>query len=217
MNHPSADLSRLRGLLRVVAQREPGPSPSFAQHHLLLAVLTVGEAGAIGRKALAARTGLGEGAIRTVLSRLRGEGYLTVSPSGCALTKKGEALFSELRQSLPKMAAMTRTSLTVGEKQFVTLVRAAAKNVTNGIEQRDAAIKAGADGATTFIIRRQKFSVLGGSDDCERDYPGEAWEGLRRLLSPNEGDAVIVCGSGNPMLSKVGALSAALSLLRSSL
>lgn len=207
-------MSRLGSLLRIVRQREPGPIPSFAPHHLLLVILAVGESAAIGRQALAKKTGLGEGAIRTVLTRLKREGYLVISPSGCSLTKKGEQLYFELKDSVPEIRTLRETRLTMGKQQVAIVVRKAGERVTNGIDQRDAAIKAGADGATTFVIRNQKFQIPGGSDDCERDYPGEGWETLRTSLKPSEGDAVIISGSSDSQLSKVGALSAALSLLQ---
>lgn len=207
-------LSRLGGLLKIVKQNVPGPLPSFAPYHLLLVIQAVGQSSAVGRQALAKSTGLGEGAIRTVLTRLKREGYIVVSASGCALTSKGERLYSELKSSISDMMAMRKTPLTVGEHQVAIVVRGAAHRVTNGIEQRDAAIKAGADGATTFVIRSRKFQVPGGSRDCESDYPDDAWRTLRNDLEPSEGDAVIICGSSDGRLSRIGALSAALSLLR---
>ena len=207
-------VSRLGGLLKIVKQNFPGPLPSFAPYHLLLVIQVVGQSSAVGRQALAKSTGLGEGAIRTVLTRLKLEGYIVVSASGCSLTSKGERLYSELKSSMSAMMALRKTPLTVGEHQVAIVVRGAAHRVTNGIDQRDAAIKAGADGATTFVIRGQKFQVPGGSKDCESDYPDDAWRVLRNDLEPSEGDAVIICGSSHGQLSKIGALSAALSLLQ---
>ncbi len=194
----------------------PGPLPSFTPYHLLLVIQAVGQSSAVGRQALAKSTGLGEGAIRTVLTRLKREGYIEISASGCALTGKGERAYSELKSSISETMGLRQTPLTVGEHQVAIAVRGAARRVTNGIEQRDAAIKAGADGATTFVIQSQKFRVPGGSKDCERDYPGDVWGRLRDNLKPSEGDAVIICGSSDDQHSRVGALSAALSLLRQS-
>lgn len=209
-------MSRLGGLLKAVQQKVPGPLPSFGPYHLLLVFQAVGQSSAVGRQALAKSTGLGEGAIRTVLTRLKREGYIAISAAGCSLTGKGERAYAELKGSISGMLELEKTRLTVGEQQVAIVVRGAARRVTNGIDQRDAAIKAGAGGATTFIIRGQRFQVHGGSKDCERDYPDEAWRKLRDALEPSEGDAVIMCGSSDNQLSRVGALAAALSLLQQS-
>jgi len=85
--------------------------------------------------------------------------------------------------------------------------------VRSGIEQRDSAIRVGAQGATTYAIVRGKFAIPGGSPDCEEDFPGAVWSDLRTELSPREGDALILCGAATGTLAKLGALSAALTLL----
>jgi hypothetical protein len=83
----------------------------------------------------------------------------------------------------------------------------------SGIEQRDASIKAGAAGATTYVIRDSKFQTPGSSQDCQKDFPSRAWQVLRNELQPDEADVVIVCGSQDRRTSFIGAMSAALSLL----
>ena len=56
------------GRLLAMAERPvQGPSPSFEKPHLVLAFITIGESGIIGRQALAAKSGLKEGPVRTVL------------------------------------------------------------------------------------------------------------------------------------------------------
>ena len=83
----------------------------------------------------------------------------------------------------------------------------------SGIEQRDASIRAGAAGATTYVIHDSKFQVPGSSVDCEEDFPSEAWAKLRGELRPEDEDVVIVCGSDDRQTSFVGVISAALTLL----
>ncbi len=175
--------------------------------------MIIGDTGAIGRVALAREAGLGEGAIRTVLKHLKGEGYITIKSQGCELIGKGKEAYSELKKRMPRTVRLSKTGLTVGKEQVAALVKQKSNVVKSGIEQRDTAIKAGAAGATTYIIRNSRFQVPGSSSDCERDFPSNAWSRLREELRPENGDVVIICGSASKHTSFIGAISAALTLL----
>ena len=179
----------------------------------MLAFLTVGESGRIGRHSLAVRAGLGEGAVRTVLKRLREEGLSDADASGCYLTREGQEVYSSLSKKLSPLATIDGSRLTMGDAQVAVLVRGGGAAVKSGIEQRDSAIGVGAAGATTYVVKGSRFTIPGGSDDCEKDFPGRAWTALRRRLKPRNGDAVILCGSEREETARLGALSAALSLL----
>jgi len=207
-------LSEVAKILRMAGERERGPLPSFVEPHLLLVLLVTGESGRIGRQALAKRVGLGEGAIRTILKRLRDDGYMEVNASGCSLTGDGLAAYRALRKLIPARLRLDSTTLTVGREQAALLVRGGGSRVGNGIPQRDAAIKVGASGATTYLLRDSRFQIPGDSGDCENDFPGPVWKKLRRELGPKDGDAIIVCGAEEALLSEIGALSAAITLLR---
>jgi predicted transcriptional regulator len=206
-------LSDIERLLKVTEERYPGPRSSYTQAHLLLAFLTIGETPNIGRQVLARSVGLGEGAIRTLLRKLKSEGLVKVSRRGSSLTDSGIRTYQRVKNSLPNLVFLGSTGLTVGRKQIAILVRGAAKNVKHGIEQRDAAVRGGAAGATTYVIKGTKFQIPGGSKDCENDFPTNAWRLLRDELGPRDGDAIIICGSDDELSSKIGALSAALTLL----
>lgn len=206
-------MSDLAKLLKPVANRAAGPSPTFGSPHIVIVLLAIGDNKMVGRGALAKQSGLGDGAIRTLIKRLKDEGYITVKPAGCTLTAKGADAYSELRRRLPRIVRLSHTSLTLGSEQVALLVKGRAEWVKSGIEQRDAAIKAGAEGATTYVIRASRFQIPGASSDCEKDFPGPAWPVLRGELKPVNGDAVIVCGSGDQQTSLVASVSSALTLL----
>ncbi len=200
-------------LLRTANQRERGPSPSFTPAHLVLTFLVIGDAGLLGRQTLARKVGLGDGAVRTVLRKLKDGGFVQVGASGCALTNEGAQAYGGIRQKITMQVELAPSTLTVGDRQFSIVVREAGPEVKGGIEQRDAAIKAGAFGATTYVIQGSKFTVPGGSSDCERDFPSGVWKELKGKLNPAEGDAVIVCGSNDQIASTLGSLAAALTLV----
>ncbi len=200
-------------LLRAEDNRLPGPAPSYGKAQLLLAVLAIGDAGTIGRQTLARATGVGEGAIRTIIKRLKQGDHIITTASGCSLTAKGKRLYANAKALLPNMLAIPHTELAVGREQVAVLVRGMALNVVDGIRQRDEAVKAGAEGATTFVIVRSKFKIPGASQDCESDYPGRIWSLLWEKLRPANGDAIIICGARDQVPSRVGAVSAALTLI----
>ncbi len=200
-------------LLSLAGERAPGPSPSYDRPHFLLAFLAIGDSGVIGRQALARQSGLGSGAVRTVIRKLREGGFAGANASGCFLTRPGEQVYAAIRQELTPPLVVGGSQLTAGSVQVAFAVRGASRRVKGGIEQRDSAVRAGAAGATTYVIRSGRFAVPGGSQDCEREFPGKAWKSLRAGLNPGEGDAVILCGSSDAIGAMVGALSAALTLL----
>lgn len=206
-------LQSLTALLQITDRRVKGPSPTFERAHLLLAFLTIGESKTIGRAALAVRSGLGEGAVRTVLKKLRQYGYADADASGCHLTAAGKRVYETTTRKLSPTASLQASPLTVGGYQVALAVRGAGRAVRNGIEERDSAIKVGAAGATTYVIKEDRFAIPGGSSDCERDFPSKGWPVLRNELNPRNGDAVILCGAKDETTARLGALSAAATLL----
>jgi hypothetical protein len=206
-------LTSVSALLKLVEKHGQGPSPGFGREHTLLAFLTIGEAGSIGRQALAKKSGLGEGSIRTVLKKLTAAGYIGADLSGCHLTGSGQRLYASIARSVSQPVPVRNSELAVGEHQTAVLVRSPSTPVGSGLEQRDSAIRTGATGATTYLMRHDKFAVPGGSPDCERDFPGKLWTFFRDELKPADGDVVILCGAQDENTAKLGALSAALTLL----
>lgn len=203
----------LGSLLKIAGERAAGPAPTYSLPHILIVLIAIGETKSIGRQALANKAGLGEGAIRTILKRLGKEGYMEVNSQGCKLTAEGDRVYSELKRRIPRTIMLSKSELTVGKEQVAIVVRGVASRVSGGIEQRDAAIKMRALGATTYTIKDSKFQIPMGSSDCETDFPSDMWAKLRGELQPNNGDVVIVCGSNDQKTSTLGVMSAALSLI----
>ncbi|MDA4125770.1 MAG: hypothetical protein OK452_01000 [Thaumarchaeota archaeon] len=203
----------LASLLQISERPIQGPPASFDRAHLLLAFMTIGESGVIGRHSLAVRSGLGEGAVRTVIKKLREDGYAGTTASGCHLTPAGKRVFKSIQEEFSPTVSLKGSSLTVGDFQVGIAVRGAARNMRAGLEQRDAAVKVSATGASTYVMKSGKFSIPGGSSDCEKDFPSKTWSALREQLKPKNGDAVILCGASDETTAKLGALSATLTLV----
>jgi len=203
----------IKSLLRLAGKEAPGPAPTFASPHLLLAFLTIASSSYVGREALAARSGVGKGAIRTILGKLRERGYVRAVRAGCFLTRPGERLAESIDASLSLLDSLPRSELSMGENQAALVLRGTGDRVRSGLEQRDSAIRIGASGATTYVIRSGRFTIPGGSVDCERDFPSKVWPILKSGLKPKNGDVVILCGAATEVSARLGALAAAITLL----
>jgi hypothetical protein len=206
-------LAPVHELLNLAISDAPGPSPSFSGPHVLLAFLTMADSSYVGRQTLSSKSGLGEGSTRTILRRLKERGLVDVVKSGCYLTHSGKVLAKSVHSVMSDFVSIPKSNLTMGNSQAALLLRQAGKKVHSGIEQRDSAVRTGAAGATTYVMRSGRFTIPGGSSNCERDFPGRAWSHLRRGLKPRNDDVVILCGAGDEVSAKLGALAAAITLL----
>jgi hypothetical protein len=206
-------LASIRELLDLLSSEAPGPTPSFTGPHMLLAFLTIAGSTYVGRQTLAAKSRLGEGATRTILRKLKESGYVDTIRSGCYLTRSGKSLAKSIRLTLSDVVSIPKSDLTMGDNQAALVLRYAGPKVHSGIEQRDSAIRIGASGATTYVMKSGRFTIPGGSSNCEKDFPSEVWSYLTRELRPKNEDAVILCGAGDEVSARLGALAAAITLL----
>jgi hypothetical protein len=201
----------LQSLLALAAPEYKGPRAGFDEAHVLKAIIDLGNLGRVGRGKLSDLLSIGTGEARTLIRRLKAADLIAVETSGCYLTEKGVKLQKALSKSMPWSSAVP-ASLGIGENYHAVILRKLSRKVRKGIEQRDAAIKAGAEGALTVIFESGKFFVPGEKRDCEARGPSEPWNSIR-LASPKNGDTVIVAGAETEHLAEYGALSAALTLL----
>jgi hypothetical protein len=201
----------LETLREVLDSDYRGPRAVFTQVHVLKALIAIGRAGSVGRGRLGTLTGLGQGEVRTLIKRLKDNDLIVIEANGCALSKKGEREYGKISSLLLWSSSVDARTLELGERCWAVIVAGAAKKVRYGIEQRDAAIKAGADGAFTAIFRAGRFTVPGEGTDCEKDGPSEPWISIRKA-GLREGDAAVVTGSSSETGSENGALAAVLTL-----
>ncbi|KXB04331.1 hypothetical protein AKJ48_02980, partial [candidate division MSBL1 archaeon SCGC-AAA261O19] len=131
-----------------------GPQPRFSEAQVHRALEIIGGHSPLGRKKLAEKLGIGEGSVRTILTRLKRENLIASTPRGHIPTEKGKR---ELKKKARKFLQLDAGNLTVGEVDVATIVRHAYENVKLGIRQRDEAIKAGADGATVLVFSDERF------------------------------------------------------------
>jgi len=202
-------LEVLRGVL---TSDYKGPRAIFSEVHVLKAVMTIGASGSVGRGRLGLLLGLGQGEVRTLIKRMKEKGLIRIEANGCSLSPKGRVEFRKLQGVVPWSSSVQAEELGIGKRCWAVLVRDAASRVRLGIEQRDAAVREGANGALTAVFKSGMFSLPGEDADCERSGPSALWSAVR-VASPVQGDVVVVAGAADLASAEFGALAAALTLL----
>jgi predicted transcriptional regulator len=193
----------------------PGPAPGFSPIHICRALLTIGDDGPIGRIELSRRLAIGEGAIRTIIKHLTQAKVIHTIKNGSVLTKHGMSLYKPLRAKLSGIVFIDGRQLALDKANAAILVRGAGQHVNRGIEQRDAAVRDGATGACTLIVRDNAY-VMPIEDPhawkLERKDP--LGQDLERLLQPKDKDAIIVVSARERVVAAEAAMAAALTLLQ---
>ena len=207
-------LKLLEIIEKITQKIAPGPSPSFNEAHIVKVLETISKEKNIGRIKLSKELGLGEGATRTLLKRLKKEGLTQSSRSGISFTEKGNKMFTELETQLSKSISVPKSELTVGTCNIAVLVRNSADTIGSGMEQRDTAIMCGATGATTLIFSKNKLTLPHGEENISETMP-ELHDKLVTQLGPKENDVIIVGCGKNKNLAEIGAKMAAIKLLKS--
>jgi predicted transcriptional regulator len=190
-----------------------GPSPGFAYPHACGALLLIGDRKSVGRAQLSKTLGLGEGTARTIIRHFSRAGMVKTTREGCALTSKGRALHKQLRSRLSKMFAVDAKQLTLDDESTALMVKRAAPKVRQGIEQRDAAVRAGATGACTILVKRGKFVMPSGSEEWGLGTNDPLAQELISVFHPHNDDVIIIASANNRTIADYGAIAAALTLV----
>ena len=199
----------LEGLLK---EKAPGPSPSFSVFHVIKVLELTAKEGPIGRGKLSRELGTGEGATRTLLNRLIDAGLIITSKPGCLLTEKGETIWNDFQSIFPRKVKLEQSELTLARYNIAVLIKGCGDKVKTGIEQRDAAILAGAKGATTLIFKNQMLIQPGISENVARDFP-EIFNQITKQLELEENDVVVIGSADTWEKAEYGALAAGWTLI----
>ncbi len=204
----------LQVIEKVSGKLAPGRIPTFTETHIVKAIEILGAGEPVGRIRLSKILGLGEGETRTLVRHLRNEDVIEVSRAGIVLSQFGKELLSDLRSKLSEEMGVPGSSLTVGPYNIAVLVKDVADFVKYGLEQRDAAIKVGALGATTLIFRNGRLTMPGVGEDVFRNIPSIHGMLMARL-KPEENDVIIIGSANDKPTAEFAAKTVALKLLES--
>ena len=183
-----------------------GPIPKFNDYHMWKTFESLDEKIPVGRKKLSSMLGIGEGSTRTILSIIQDQGLVTIGKSGIVLTAKGVEFKKSIHMDVANVAI---SDLTIGDKDCAIRVSKMARNIRYGCEERDAAIRSGATGATTLVYSNGKL-IFPGSD-----YPVDSdVESKIRSVFNLKNDDVVIIGTGSTQESaEMGAVVAGLTIM----
>ncbi len=197
-------------MLRLLSQN--GPRPAFNDNDAMFVLEILGSAlvsgEAVGRADISRRTGIGEGVVRTILHRLKSMGLVSVSRMGTSMTSTG---CDFMRATGISFMDLGHTDSAIGANQVAILVKGKADLIEKGIEQRNCALRVGADGCTTIVCRGGALVL---PPDWNIDEKSPALASRIRRYDIEEGDVVLIGGSDtSPRMASAASNSAALALL----
>jgi predicted transcriptional regulator len=196
---------------QTAGKKAPGPSTTFTIFHVFYALELLAQK-PLGRNKLAEKLNVGDGAVRTIISRLREAGLIETSKEGCTLTKKGLDIWQQFEEIFPKRIEIPKSELAQSEFNFAFLVKNSGQKVGSGIDQRDAAIIAGARKALVIVSKNGHLCIESVSNCIEQQYPKAASLILKEFV-PQNNDVIIIAGADSTLRAKRGAFAASWSLI----
>jgi len=168
-------------------------SSEFSDVLITRTIIEVKKNPSIGRKSLSSKIGISEGSMRALLKYLKKQNIVAATRKGHFLTPAGEQIIDEFLKyasfpfeiSLPDMTQNKCTGI---------ILRNLSEKINSGIEERDAAIREGCNGAFVFLYTNEGFkfpsiniSIL--------DYPvsNEYLNNLAKQENLKNGDVVVIC------------------------
>ncbi len=190
----------------------PGPPTQFKSWHLLAALLLFSEArNPIGRYQLGDELGLGRGSVRSLVKFLRRRDFIhPVKRRGHELSIEGQKYVTDLSQVLVKIVKLPQSAFTVDQYNFGCHLRNRAHLVTDGVSQRDAALRAGASGATTLVQESDPESLV-----MPVEHRVSRLEAISLLEHFNlrEKDVLLIGSGSSWVVARLGTLAASITLL----
>lgn len=195
----------------IAGKKAPGPSTTFTIFHIFYALELLSQT-SLGRNKLAEKLGVGDGAVRTIIGRLKDAGLIENTKEGCTLTSKGKAVWKQFEEHFPKRTDFPRSELIECNFNYTFLVKNTGEKVGSGIDQRDASIIGGARKALVIVYQNGHLCVHSVSDNLEVQYP-KAASIILKELKPQNNDVIIIVGADSALRAKRGAFAAAWSLV----
>jgi hypothetical protein len=145
--------------------------------------------------------------MRRILDTLSDWDYISIKQTGIMITKAGQSFLDQI--PIRPVDIFLEGSV-IGTEQQGVIVLGVADKVNNGMEQRDAGIKVGAEGCTTIVYRDGNLCIPPDWNlDVERP---EMAKKIRDEYGMREKDALIIGGGNTKQSAIVAAVSAALEL-----
>lgn len=196
--------------MEIVREVAVGPKPLFSQYHLLMTLLLIREKGPVGRKNLSREMAIGEGSMRSILDRLKKAKYVITEKNGNVLAPPGRELLNKIGI---EMFPIEGGILSLGETDAAVLVSHGRSRISDGFAQRDAAVRAGARGATTLVINAGRLSFPPDGRPLDDEYILDQFRRNSPRWPLREDDVMIIGTADDLIGAQKGALAAAVEIL----
>ena len=193
--------------MRIIDAPQYGPMFRFTDASVYWALHVLSDGKRMGRKRLAESVGVGEGSMRRILNTLKEWEMVSIKQTGITITKAGMQFLEEIPV---QVIDVDLGDMVLGDCVQGILVKGVADLVENGMQQRDAGIRAGALGCTTILIRNGSLMMPPDWDIDEHDP--ELANRIRETSGITEDDIIIVGSANDPPTAVNAALTAAFEL-----
>jgi len=193
--------------MKIIEAPQYGPMFRFTDASVYWALHVLSDGRRMGRKKLSEEIGVGEGSMRRIIETLREWEMISIKQTGITITKTGINYLKGLPISV---VDVDLGDSIVGEYSRAIVVYGVSDKIQNGMQQRDAGIKAGASGCTTVVMRDGEF-IIPPDWNLDKERP-EVAKNIREKTDMGEKDILIV-GSGDDLnVATAAALTAAFEL-----
>lgn len=196
-------------LSKVTERYAPSRLLSFDLVHVFKTIQLLENKKRVSRSLLMRELGLGEGSVKTLIKHMKMSGLVESSNAGMWFTNKGKTVYEKLHILIPREMDIPKCSVALGKFNYAVLVKNIAYAIKSGIEQRDAAMKSGAIGATTLICKHGRLLMPNTREDLFGNDP-KIHSLLVNKLQPEDNDVIIIGSSENKRTAEMAAKSAAL-------
>lgn len=186
-----------------------GAHPSYKTEHTIRALFLIKDR-RVGRKKLVKELGIGEGSVRTLLKKLKNQGLVSSVKQGHTLTEKGLSQVNTLLNKFTQPEKFESYDLACGSPKMMTVVHETSWKIKKGVNQRDTAVKAGADGALILVYKNNEISFP--SDEQGLEELSETGKKLNGI-DLREGDVIVVAFAGDESSAENGVLAIAAELV----
>lgn len=155
----------------------------------------------MSREGLGVHLGLGGGAVKSLVSKLRESSLISTFKGGSVLSGRGIRVVHGLRSMVPAISAISVRSLSTGRENVAAIIRGIDGRRFDPIGIRDDVIRAGGSGATTAFFDGNSIRVPGVYDDLATISKAD----VKALMKLNlkRGDVVLIAGGTSKSAASV--------------
>jgi biotin operon repressor len=162
--------------------------------------------GVTSREDLANELDVSEGTVRKMLTILKKWGVISISYAGVDVTPHGRTILDAIPINI---FAPPISNYVIGRYQSAVVVKGVSDKVTDGIQQRNNAIIAGARGASVF---KMEGGMLIMPPKWNMDDKDPVFAGSIRSAGVRDGDVVIITGARDDVTALMTSITAALDM-----